>query len=627
MCGITGILSFNNTITEKEITSLSNSLYHRGPDDKGIFSNGKVALGHQRLSVIDLVTGQQPMLSDDKRVVIVYNGEIYNYKEIKSELESEGILFKTTSDTEVIIKAYQHYGLTGMLSKLEGMFAFAIYDKDKEKIYLVRDRFGEKPLFYYKNKDAFYFASELKAIKKFIKSPEIDIQALNLFFSLTYIPAPYTIYKDVKKIQQSHYLEIDLSGSYQLKNYYELAENINSFDYIQDYEKAKTKLRELLFHSVKERMISDVPLGAFLSGGIDSSIIAAVMSRLSEKPIKTFTIGFKEKQFDESKRAEIISKHIGSDHTVHFLTVNDLLDVVDEVIEHFDEPFGDSSALPTYFVSKITRQYVKVALTGDGADELFGGYEKYLAPYYAEKFNSLPELLKNIIKNGTQVIPNTPITSHLLRKSKKVINNAALNHFDIHFNLMSLGFNEDERKSLIKQNYYRPVKPEIKKYYNRIDRTNEMDKGFYTDIMLVLEGDMLTKVDRMSMQHSLETRVPFLDSRIVEFSQKLPPEFKILNRNKKRILKDTFKDLLPDETLKFSKRGFGVPINFWFKNELRNELESVLNEKEIEKQGLFNFDEIKRLLDEHLNSQANHTTKLWCLFVFQKWYKGSFNKQ
>lgn len=624
MCGISCIISFNNTISEEVISSLSSILYHRGPDDSGTFSNGKVALGHQRLSVIDLVTGQQPMFTEDNSVVIVYNGEIYNHKEIKSELEKAGYSFKTTSDTEVIIKAYQHYGITGMLLKLEGMFAFAIYDKDKEKIYIARDRFGEKPLYYYKNKDAFYFASELKAFKEFIKSPGIDIQALNLFFSLTYIPAPYTIYKDVKKLQQGYYLEIDPAGSYRLINYYDLAEKINSSKYIQDYEKAKTGLRELLFHSVQNRMISDVPLGAFLSGGIDSSIIAAIMARLSYKPIKTFTIGFKEKQFDESKRAEIIAKHIGSDHTVHFLTVKDLLGVVDEVIEHFDEPFGDSSALPTYFVSKITRQYVKVALTGDGADELFGGYEKYLAPYYAEKFNSLPALLKKIIKNGTQVIPNTPITSHFLRKSSKVIGSTALNHFEIHFNLMSLGFNEAERKSLIKQNYYSPVKPEIEKYYNRIDRSNEMDKGFYTDIMLVLEGDMLTKVDRMSMRHSLETRVPFLDSRIVEFSQKLPPEFKILGRNKKRILKDTFKDLLPDETLKFSKRGFGVPINFWFKNELRNELESVLNEKEIEKQGLFNYDKIKRLLDEHLNSKANHTAKLWCLFVFQKWYRRQF---
>lgn len=624
MCGILGIVSFNNTVSEELITSMSSKLVHRGPDDKGIFSNGKVAFGHQRLSVIDLVTGNQPMFSDDKSVVIVYNGEIYNHKEIRGALEKTGYLFKTTSDTEVIIKAYQEYGLDGMLSKLEGMFVFAIYDKEKEKVYIGRDRFGEKPLYYYKNKEAFYFASELKAIKKFIKSPEIDTLALNLFFTLTYIPAPYTIYSEVKKLQQGSYIEIDIGATFHLKNYYDLAEKINSFDYIKDYEKAKSDLRELLFNSVRQRLISDVPFGAFLSGGIDSSIIAAVMARLSDKPIKTFTIGFKERQYDESRRAEIIAKHIGSDHTVHFLTFKDLLGVVDEVIEQFDEPFGDSSALPTYFVSKITRQYVKVALTGDGADELFGGYDKYLAPYYAEKLNRLPSLLKLIIKSGTQAIPNTPITGHFLRKSIKVINNAELNHFDLHLNLMSLGFNEAERKSLIKPDYYIPVKSEVEKYYNRIDRMNDMDKGFFTDIMLVLEGDMLTKVDRMSMLHSLETRVPFLDYRIVEFSQCLPLEFKILGKNKKRILKDTFRDLLPDETLKFSKKGFGVPINFWFKNELRNELESVLNKNEIEKQGLFNYNEIQRLLDEHLSSKSNHTAKLWCLFVFQKWYRTQF---
>uniref|UniRef100_A0A832G7D9 asparagine synthase (glutamine-hydrolyzing) n=1 Tax=Ignavibacterium album TaxID=591197 RepID=A0A832G7D9_9BACT len=624
MCGILGIISYQKPISEKEIDLLTNTLSRRGPDDRGIFSDGKVSFGHRRLSVIDLVSGHQPMKSKDGKQIIVYNGEIYNYLQIKKQLTVLGINFNTTSDTEVILEAYRALGFEKMLSFLEGMFAFALYDIEKNLVYLVRDRFGEKPLYYYKNNTKFYFASELKALELIISNRSINLTALNLFFALTYIPAPYTIYNDVYKLQQGHYLKIGLNGNTELKNYYNLAEIINSNELITDYEEAKSELKELLFDSVKARLISDVPLGAFLSGGIDSSIISSIMAQHANKPIKTFTIGFKEKQYDESERAALVAKHIGSEHTIKFIDHNDILKTIDEVIDYFDEPFGDSSALPTYFVSKMTKEYVTVALTGDCGDELFGGYEKYLAAYYVNRFKRLPSPLQGLIKSTISLIPHTPFTNSFLRKTKKVINNAGLTHFDLHFNLMSLGFGEEERKSLLNSDYFETVKSFVLNYYDSIYRNEPMDKGFYTDINVVLEGDMLTKVDRMSMINSLETRVPFLDSKIVEFSQRLPLEFKISGTQQKKILKDTFGYLLPEETLKFSKRGFGIPINLWFRNELRPELEKVLNPSLIEKQDIFDYNAIKKIFDEHMSGKENHTSKLWCLYVFQKWYAKHF---
>lgn len=623
MCGIAGIVS-SKIVEEQDIKLLVDKLIRRGPDDHGYFLHNNIGLGHRRLSIIDLSTGHQPMLSDDQAIAIVFNGEIYNFKEIKGDLTERGITFKTSSDTEIIIKGYEAFGLKGILCRMEGMFAFALYDKNIQTLFLVRDRFGEKPLYYYQNSTGFYFGSELKALLPLLPTRTIDKTALNLFISLTYIPAPYTIYSEIKKLEAGCMIEIQNTGESKMLPYYSLREVAHSERPYATYESAKSELRNLLEHSVEERMMADVPLGAFLSGGIDSSIISAIMARKSDKPINTFSIGFKEKTYDESDRADMVARHIGSLHTLHVVDHNDLLEVADSVVDYFDEPFGDSSALPSWMVAKKAREKVKVVLTGDCADELFGGYEKYLAPYYVKRYRALPGFLKIVVDKVVSAIPHTSFTNHLLRKAKKIVRNAHGSSFDLHYDLMLMGFNDAERRSLLQSEYTTEVKPLIQRYFDEVDSNSVMDKGFYTDIKIVLEGDMLTKVDRMCMMNSLEARVPYLDSRIVRASLRMPWKFKINGRNKKRILKEAFADLLPKEVFANSKKGFGVPLALWFRNELKDELEKVLSKGNIEAQDIFNYSQVFRLLSEHMSGKENHASKLWCLYVFQKWYNKNF---
>ncbi len=624
MCGITGFVA-NRQADEDQLTKMTDLLSRRGPDDFGFFCKDNVALGHRRLSIIDLSTGHQPMFSEDKTVVLVFNGEIYNYKRIREELIRQGTIFFTESDTEVIIKGYQTFGLKGILEKIEGMFAFALFDSKSGSVFIARDRFGEKPLYYFKNETAFYFASELKALVPLLSEKTIDKEALNLYLTVTYIPAPFTIYKDIRKLQAGNFIEVKSNHDIIFSEYYSLKAVVNEVKRYTSYAEAQNDLRSSLFQSVRDRMIADVPLGSFLSGGIDSSIISAVMAKQSDKPINTFSIGFKEAAYDESDRAALVAKHINANHTLHVIDHNDLLKITDDVIDYFDEPFGDSSALPSFIVAKKAREKVTVVLTGDCADELFGGYEKYLAPYYVNRYKRIPAPLRKLFNIAVGLIPHTRFTNSFLRKVKKVLTNARLDAFDLHYNFMSLGFNDRERESLLKPEFVRDARAHIKKRYDAVNHS-DMDKGFYTDVTTVLEGDMLVKVDRMCMANSLEARVPFLDSEIVKESFRMPSEFKILGTNKKRILKDTFKDLLPEKVFQFSKKGFGVPIALWFRNELRNEISLVLDRKELEAHGFFNSVVVDKLLHEHMSGKQNHASKLWCLFVFQKWYRKHFSK-
>jgi len=621
MCGIAGIIEKNNDVDIKELKLMCDQLSLRGPDAEGFFIENNIGLGHRRLSVIDLNTGDQPMFSQDKSISIVYNGEIYNFQTLRTELEDKKHTFRTQSDTEVIINGYIEFGIDKLLQKLEGMFVFALFDKNKSMVYIARDKFGEKPLYYFVNNDKFLFASELKAFNNILTTPSISKFGLNYFLSLNYIPAPYTIYKDVFKLKASCYITISSDFDYSITQYYNLLEKISKQKKYSDFNKCKSELKDMLFDSVKKRMIADVPIGVFLSGGIDSSIIASIMSRISNKPINTFSIGFKEKTFDESDRAKIIANNIKSNHTIHFLDYSDVVNLVDGIIHHFDEPFGDSSAIPTYYVAKLAREKVTVVLTGDCADELFIGYDKYLGPYYTEKYRNLPSFVKGITKGIISIIPHTKMTNAMLRKIKKVINNAFLNDFDLHYNLMCLGFNDDERSHILINGNFLDIKQNISDIYNSFETNSSLEKGIYTDLNIVLEGDMLPKVDRMCMKNSLEARVPFLDSKIVEAAYRMPINYKLKGNDKKHILKETFKDLLPKETLKFSKKGFAAPIDYWLQNELNKELNEVISEKFINEQNIFNYEEITRIYYEHMNKKENHMNKLWNIYVFQKWYR------
>lgn len=619
MCGIYGFISKNTT--EQSLVQDTDTLNLRGPDSGGYFFKSPLGLGHRRLSIIDLSTGNQPMFSEDKNLILVFNGEIYNFLLIKEELLKLEHTFVTTSDTEVILKAYQEWGLISCLERLEGMFAFVLWDENLKKLFVVRDRFGEKPLYYTKNQNGFFFASELKALKEHFSKQQLSKKALNLFFSLTYIPAPYTIYEEVFKLEAGSYLEVNEAGEYEIFKFYDLEKIVknNRKGIISDYETAKKQLRELLFTSVEERMISDVPLGSFLSGGIDSSIVSAIMAKISPEPIKTFSIGFKEKEYDESERAALVANHIGSEHTLHILGHEDLLAVVDETLAYFDEPFGDSSAIPSMMVAKKAKEKVTVVLTGDCADELFGGYDKYLGKHYANQYNKYPKPLKLLFEKIIRIIPHTSTTNQILRKVKKVVHSAGLSPEQRYVSLSSLGFTELQKQELLKPEFQDNSNPIILKYFSDLNG-DELCKTFYSDAKLVLEGDMLTKVDRACMINSLEARVPFLDSKIVDFSFKLPHNFKIHGTNKKRILKETFADLLPKETMSFSKKGFGIPIGIWFQKELKSELMGLLHVEIIKKQGIFNFDYINTILEEHMSGKENHSFKLWQLYVFQKWY-------
>lgn len=620
MCGIVGIVKNQEQVSKNELKSICDKLISRGPDAEGYFIEKGIGFGHRRLSVIDLETGSQPMTSTDGNIVIVFNGEIYNFLEIKKDLIKEGFTFCTTSDTEVLIIAYQSYGLHGLLQKIEGMYAFALFDKSKDLLYIVRDKFGEKPLYYYAQEDQFVFTSELKGIEDLLQTKSIDHDALNLFLSLTYIPAPFTIYKGVKKLEAGHYITLQPNGNFSIHKYYDLLERIKNVAPLTDLKKAKKQVKDLLYRSVKQRMVADVPIGAFLSGGIDSSIITAIMAELSDNPINTFSIGFIEKDYDESNRSKLIADKVQSNHTVHFLDYKDVVNIVDDVILNYDEPFGDSSAIPSYYVAKLAREKVTVVLTGDCADELFGGYEKYLGLWYAEKFKKLPKSLFSLFKFLINNLPHNKINNSILRRAKKVLNNANLSGFDLHYNLMCLGFNDTERSSLLTHENYKEIKYHIKRHYKSFKSVNDLDKGFYTDLKIVLEGDMLPKIDRVCMKNSLEARVPFLDSSLVEAVYNMPTEYKIQGNKKKYILKETFKYLLPKETIKYRKKGFGVPIDYWFQNQLKTELEKLLKQSFIEEQGIFKYSEIEKLVNEHMSGKENHKGKLWNLFVFQKWY-------
>lgn len=620
MCAISGIIEFNDKIDVQSLRIMTDLMAQRGPDEHGIFVDGHVGLGHRRLSIIDVKSGQQPMSVDDGNYVIVYNGETYNFLEVKEQLLKEGVSFKTDSDTEVILQAYCCWGIEKCLEAMDGMWAFAIYDKKQQKVVIARDRYGEKPLYYQYDEDRLVFASELKAFRPNSSSYEIDKTALNLFLSLCYIPAPYTIYKGIKKMKPGHYFEINLNDNSLVDHQYDDVQT-EFRETVDDHEYASGRIRELLTDSIKKRMISDVPMGAFLSGGIDSSIVCCLMSQLSKEPINTFSIGFFEKDYDETERAKIVVDHIKSNHTQFTLDYSDVLGLLDDIILYYDEPYGDSSAIPSYYVAKLAKEKVSVVLTGDCADELFGGYEKYLANYYVEKYRRVPKPIRAIFELLVSACPVTPYTNNLLRKLKKVIRNSQLSGFDLYYNFMTLGCNDHQRKRLLAQDKYVDVKAIYSKLWESIPNDlSYLQKEQVMDVKGVLEGDMFPKMDRACMHVSLENRAPFIDRRILKLALNLSDELKICGKEKKVLLKKAFRDILPKETLNFKKSGFGVPVDYWLKHELKDDLLKLIDKEFIEQQGLFDYKYIMEIVKDHLNNKENYKSLLWNLFVFQKWY-------
>ena len=629
MCGINGIVSLeykNPEAVTQILNKMNFKITHRGPDQDGFFvlNNHVVSIGMamRRLSIIDLSTGKQPIYSNDGDKVIVFNGEIYNYKALRNKHLSD-YNFKTNSDTEVILALYEKFGVRAF-SMLDGMFAFSIFDKTINKLFIARDFFGEKPLYYSKNKDSFIWASELKSIIKVLPTkPTINNEALNLFLQLTYIPAPYTIYENIHKLEPNHYIEFDcLNFSFEIQ---EIEQKFKTYSEISKPEATKIT-HDLIQESVISRSIADVSLGTFLSGGVDSSIVSLCLAKQSSTKIETFSIGFDKKSFDETDKSRAVAKLINSNHHEFIISEKDLTANIDEILLNFDEPFADSSALASYVVSKKTKEYVTVALTGDGGDEVFGGYNKYYMGKLNQKYvNFIPHSLhRNFTAGFGNLLKTTDDKRGYRFKMNRLLK--AINYDgNFYYNIISLGFQENELKEILKANVYK--ENPLSYYKNKIGDHHRTITDFRNiDKIISLEGDMIVKVDRTSMLTSLECRAPFLNKEIWNFTSQLPEDFLIKGWDKKHILKESFKQYFPKDFLNKSKKGFGVPVGDWLRADLKNELLTYIDESFIEEQNIFYIATVSDLVNNHIHGKVDNTFRVWTFYCFQKWYKQTYKE-
>ena len=626
MCGINGLVYKNaeNTDVQSIIGKMNQKIIHRGPDEDGFFvehlEDKTIAFAMRRLSIVDLSTGKQPIFTEDKSKVIVFNGQIYNSEELKKTLVQKGFVFHTSSPAEVVLKLYEYFGLEAF-KMLDGVFAFSIYDKILGKIFIARDFFGDKPLHYQHSEKGLIWASELKSIISVLdKKPEIDNTGLNLYFQLTYIPAPFTIYKGISKLESNSFIEYDVNTN-ALKIHEIHSEKIEKQQI--SFDEAKKNVRKLVEESVSSRSVSDVSLGAFLSGGVDSSIISLCLSKQSDSKIDTFSIGFDKKSFDETDKSRLVANLIGSNHHEFVISEKDLTSHLDEILLNFDEPFADSSALPSYIVASKTADYVKVALTGDGGDEVFGGYNKYLIGGINQKYTSLvPKFLhQSVLKVANALTKQKGDERGLKFKVRKALNSIDYDH-SFFYNIIKLGFTDKEMSIYL--NEKDRVKNPLAYYQQRIPNPKNLTDFRNVDKMISLEGDMIVKVDRTSMLASMECRAPFLTREIWNYTLSLPDEYLLKGNNKKMILKKAFENEFPEQFLEKSKKGFGVPVGDWLRQGMRSELLSYIDDKFLEEQDIFDIQNIKKIVLNHLNSVEDNSFKIWTFYCFQKWYKNTY---
>ncbi|MCC5923617.1 MAG: asparagine synthase (glutamine-hydrolyzing) [Crocinitomicaceae bacterium] len=612
MCGITGFLS-QNEIPAKLLERMTSKISHRGPDAQGFFfdEDKKIGLGHRRLSILDLsVSGNQPMSSPCGNYTIVFNGEVYNYPELKNQFLN-GVALQSSSDTEVVLQCFIKEG-PSFVQHLNGMFAFAIYDSLKATTYIYLDRIGIKPIYYFQDNNKFLFASELKsiaAISQELGKFELDLKATQQYLRLGYIPAPLTIYKEVKKFPNGHYAEVK-NGKASFVKYWDLESQITPVT-LKDEKQAIHQLQDLLISSVDYRLRSDVPYGVFLSGGIDSSTVAAIAQSRSPQRINTFSIGFKESKFNESTYAKAVSKALNTEHHEYTLSYHDAIALVPEITKIYDEPYADASAIPTFLVSKIARQEVKMVLTGDGGDEQFLGYGMY---NWAERLNKpLLNYLKKPIKTALQSTNKS--------RFKRV---AELFDFDTSADLMAHIFSAEQyfftEKGLNDVYQYEKVKMELQ--LDKINRKlSAKEKQALFDLKYYLKDDLLTKVDRASMANSLEARVPLLDHRIVSFSLNLDESLKIRNGANKYLLKQVLYNYLPPGIFDRPKWGFGIPLSTWMKNELKQMLENTVSHEKLDELVFLNTPYILNLKKKYLEGESHLYNKLWLILVLVQWYE------
>lgn len=638
MCGIVGFLvpglSQNQNTLSNLAMKMGDALLHRGPDEGAVWTNAEssVGFGHRRLSIIDLTpTGAQPMTSANGRYTITFNGEIYNYQSIQTELSGKGHRFRGTSDTEVLLAAFVEWGVEATLPKLDGMFAFGLWDRDEKKLFLARDRFGEKPLYYGHNGGHFVFASELKAIKAFgAATLEMDPHAAALFFYHSYIPEPHSIYRGIFKLPPASWLVVDSKGKFSSPRCYwdlrEVAREGRANPYRGSFEDALQELDAKLSASVRLRMISDVPLGAFLSGGIDSSLIVEAMTRHSRHPVKTFTIGYNDSHFDESGFAAEVAKRLGTSHTMLPVSDEDCLSTIPLVAAIYDEPFADSSQVPTYLVSRLARRHVTVALTGDGGDELFGGYPRYWRMLSAMKnFERLPGAVRPMAAAAMRAVAATPKPLVAALRVKRVVerleklgkNLGGKNPRDLYRAIMCPW---GKRPAILNSGMPEPSSP--------FDRIWEECAGLdlfgamsLTDQLTFLPGDILAKVDRASMAVSLETRVPLFDPAIAEFVWSMPESYLLEAGGGKRLLKELLYRKVPRSLVDRPKKGFSFPLESWIRGGLRGWAEELLSEKALKEAGVFEVKEVRAQWENFLAGRTQAEMRIWGVLMFQVWHK------
>ncbi len=627
MCGIVGFYTENKKSREELFSSISrmaSCLKHRGPDDQGYYVGRNIALGHRRLSIIDLKTGQQPVFNEDKSMCIIFNGEIYNYQAIKADLLQKGHRFSSVSDTETIIHAYEEWG-EECVKKLRGMFAFCIWDARSGKMLLARDRLGEKPLFFAHDSGNFVFASEMKSI---LADPQfdrtMDAEALSSYFTFSYIPAPLTIYKNIRKLSPGHVLVYE-KGRARIQQYWDLSFDPNRRKKEKDFVR---EFMELLGESVRMQLMSDVPLGAFLSGGVDSSTVVALMSLAKNERVNTFTIGFGGNigRFDdERKYARLVAERYGTHHREHEVLPH-VEGLIEKIVRSFDEPFADDSTIPSYFVSQMTRKNVTVALSGLGGDELFCGYERYLGFQLSQHYNNIPPIIReNMVKRFIERMPEPASGHYTVNHLKRFVRSSSSNHAQRYFGFVSK-LNNKYRNAFFSeqgQQYAEAFDAAEKRYIDLFDSAqadDPLNKVFYCDTKTYLPEDILACTDRLSMCHSLEVRVPFLDYELVEYCATIPPEMKIKWLRKKYLLKKGVSGLLPKAVLDHRKQGFIGPLTRWLQTDLKELTLKRLSRKSLGKHGLFNSDTIENILTDHYRGRENNDSLIWSLLMFQAWF-------
>jgi asparagine synthase (glutamine-hydrolysing) len=612
MCGIAGYVGTGNNEILKRMTD---AIDYRGPDDSGFYLESDIGLGMRRLSIIDLKTGKQPIFNENKEIIIVFNGEIYNFQELKSDLIAKGHKFYTNSDTEVIIHQYEE-DAEKCFEKLNGMFSLAIWDKTKKKLVLARDRYGEKPLYWSKTDNGLIFASEMKSVLAHPSAKkDLNHLAVYQYFSFDYVPQPFTIFKEISKLENGSFLIFE-NNQITIKRFY----NIKIEKSKINFQESKIKLENLLDDAVNKRLISDVPLGIFLSGGIDSSVIT-YFAKKNKNDIKTFSIGFEEKSFDETSYAKQVAGCLKTNHSHINFSPKDLLEIIPEIIEKLDEPFGDPSILPTYLLSKFVRKNVTVALGGDGGDELFMGYPNHQIQKLIHLFglkNLKPKITCiNFLEKIFPISNKNLVFSYKLKRYVHSIFYPGLYRDFLNIggyirdidNLFKFKINQEEifkftgefLKEYQDQNYQEKINVLFQKYY--------------------LEDDILFKVDRASMYNSLEVRAPFLDFRLADFVNSLPLKYKLKGLTGKYILKEVMKNKLPENIINRKKKGFGIPLTMWLKRDLKNYMLETLNRKDIDDFGIINYDFVEKLINEHLQNKKDNRKILWNLIIFQNWCK------